>query len=289
MWTTRLAARLASAALAGVIGLAVGGTGVAAAAESSSASNGRTANLHIMVQPSAPAPGASFTDAITVMDVGQDSANDVTITVPFDSSALQLLGVQFNQPGAWVTSVAPNEFQAYLGGIGSLGQQVQVIASFAELHTPTNALPVPITYHYSNNGQAHSGTINTELLPTQAVVAAVAQPSSASMQVTAGGTVPINSAIFAPGEALAFWYNTSDGQSVPLYIRDGQITTQKEHQERLANGTTRERNNGSYLSADAQGAIAATLSTSGLEPGTYSLVAHGVSSSATTVVVFQVQ
>jgi hypothetical protein len=291
MWTTTLATRLASAALVGVIGVGVGGTGVAAAAETSSAHNGRTANLHIMVQPSAAAPGASFTDAITVMDVGQDSADDVTITVPFDSSAVQLLGVQFNQPGAWVTSVAPNEFQAYLGGIGGLGKDVQVIASFAELpgYTPTNALPVPIAYHYSNNGQAHGGTINTELLPTEAAVAAVAQPASTSMTVTAGGTLPINSAIFAPGEAVAFWYNTPDGQSVPLYIRNGQITTEKEHQERLANGTTHERNNGAYLSADAHGTIAATLSASGLEPGAYTLVAHGLSSSATAIIAFQMQ
>ena len=41
--------------------------------------------------------------------------------------------MQFNQPGAWVTSVEPNDFQADLGSIGSDGQDVQLIASFAEL------------------------------------------------------------------------------------------------------------------------------------------------------------
>jgi hypothetical protein len=289
MRITTLAARLASAGLIAAIGLAVGGAGVAAAAERPSANDGRTVNLHIMVQPSAAAPGASFTDAITVTNVGQNSARDVQISVPFDSSAVQLLGVQFNQPGVWVTSVAPNEFQAHLGGIGGNGQDVQMSVSFAELsgNAPTSALPSSIGYRYSDNGQTHSGTINTELLPAQAV--AVAQPASASMTVTTGGTLPINSAIFAPDEAVALWYNTPDGQALPLYIRSGQITTEHQHKEQLANGTTREQNNGAYLSADAQGALAAPFSTSGVEPGLYTLVAHGTSSSATAVISFQVQ
>ena len=63
------------------------------------------------------------------------SANRVT------AQRLHLLeGDQFNQSGAWVTSATPNGFHANLGRIGSLGQDVQVIASFAELpgYTPSN-------------------------------------------------------------------------------------------------------------------------------------------------------
>jgi len=288
MWTTTLASRLAAAALVGAFGLGIGGASVAAAA-APDANSERGSNLHIVVQPSAAAPGASFTDAITVMNVGQDSVRDVTLTVPFDSSALQLVGVQFNQPGAWVTNTASNEFEAHLGRIGSQDQAVQAIVSFAELpgYTPTNALPTSIAYRYSSNGQSHSGTVNTELLATEEP--AVAQPTSVSMTVIAGGTLPLNSAIFAPDEAVAFWYNTSDGQAIPLYIRDGQITTQHQHNQHLADGTTHERDNGAYLNADDQGAIATTLTTTGLEPGVYTLVAHGLNSSATKVVTFQVQ
>jgi hypothetical protein len=272
-----------------MIGLGIGGTGVAAAASSSGTSGGRSANLHVMVQPSAAATGASFTDTITVTNVGQGSAHSVTITVPFDSSMVQLLGVQFSQPGAWVTSVAPNEFQADLGDIGSNSQDVQLMASFAKLpgFAPTSALPASIGYHYSDNGKTHSGAINTELLAAEAP--AVAQPAAASMQVVAGGTLPVNSAIFAPGELVAFWYNAPDGQAVPLYIRDGQITTEHQRKELLADGTTHELNNGAYLNADAQGTIAAPFSTSGLEPGAYTLVAHGLSSSATAIIAFQMQ
>jgi hypothetical protein len=288
MSTRTLAARLASAAVVGVMALAVGGVGVASAAASSN-SSARAVDLQIMVQPSATAAGASFTDTITVANAGQDSARDVNISVPFDASAVRLLGVQFNVPGAWVTSLAPNEFQAHLGGIGSLSQNVQAIVSFAELpgYTPNNTLPVSIAYRYSINGRTHSGTTNTQLLPMQVVAAA--QPASTSLTVMAGGTLPINSAIFAPGEAVAFWYNTPDGQALPLYIRGDQITIEKEHKEHEADGTTHEQQNGAYLSADAQGAIAATLSTSGLTPGAYTLVEHGLSSSATMIVAFQVQ
>lgn len=288
MRTTILAARLASATLFAVIGLGVGGAGVAAAA-TPNANDGRSVNLHITVQPSATAPGASFTDAIMVTNVGQNSANDVQVTVPFDPSAVQLLSVQFDQPSSWVTSVGPSEFQAHLGGIGGDGQNVQMIANFANLpgHTPTNALPSSIAYRFSDNGKTHSGTINTELLPAQALT--VAQPASMNMTVTTGGMLPITSAIFAPGEAVAFWYNTPDGQALPLYIHNGKITTEHQHKVQLADGTTHERNNGAYLSADAQGAISAPLSASGLEPGDYSLVAHGTSSSATAVITFQVR
>jgi hypothetical protein len=289
MWTTTLATRLAAAALVSMIGLGVGATGAAAAATTSSTSRGRNVNMHIMVEPRAAAAGASFTDTFMVTNVGDDSATDVRISVPFDSSALQLLGVQFDQPGAWVTSVAPNEFQAHLGDIGSHGQAVQVIASFAKLpgYTSSSTLPVAITYHYSNNGQSHSGTINTQLLPMEAV--AVAQPTSAGTTVVAGGTVPINSAIFAPGEAVTFWYNAPNGQALPLYIRNGQITIEQQHKDKLADGTTHEQNNGVFLNADAQGAIAALFSTHDLAPGAYTLVAHGQSSSATAVVAFQLQ
>jgi len=288
MRTILLAARLASATLLAAIGLGVGGAGVAAAA-TSNANTGRSVNLHITVQPSAAAPGASFTDAIVVANVGQNSANDVQVTVPFDSSTVQLLGVQFNQPGSWVTSVGPSEFQAHLGGIGGNGQDVQMIASFANLpgHAPTNALPASIAYRYSDNGKTHNGTINTELMPVETLT--VAQPASVSMTVTSGSTLPINSAIFAPGESVAFWYNAPDGQVLPLYIRSGKITTERTHQVQLADGSTHDRNNGAYLSADAQGAIAAPFSASDLTPGGYALVAHGTSSSATAVIPFQVQ
>jgi hypothetical protein len=200
-----------------------------------------------------------------------------------------LLGAQFNQPGAWVTSVAPNAFQANLGVIGSNGQNVQVVASFAVLpgHTSTSTLPTAINYHYSNNGQTHSGTVNTQLLPMQA--SAVVQAASASMVVAAGGAVPVNSGIFAPGEAVAFWYNAPDGQTLPLYVRNGRITTEHQRKEQMADGTTHDVNNGAYLSADAQGTIAARLSTSNLEPGAYTLVAHGLNSSASAVVAFRLQ
>lgn len=287
MWTTRLAARLTAAALIGAVGLVGGGAGVAAAASSTSSNN--LVDIQVMVQPSATLPGASFTDTITVENAGDGPARDVAVTVPFDSAAVQLLGVQFSQADAWVTNVTANSFHADLGRIGSHGQEVQMAVSFAALpgSTPANALLTSITYSYSDNGKTHSGTTSTELLPT--VAAPIAQPSPASTIVGINSTVPVNSAIFAPGEPVAFWYNAPGGQVLPLYIHKGEITADRQHQERLANGTTHDVNNGHVLNADAQGMIATLLSTKDIAPGAYTLVAHGVNSDATVVIAFQVQ
>ncbi len=170
---------------------------------------------------------------------------------------------------------------------------MQAIASFAELsgYTPSNTLLSSISYSYSDNDKTHSGTINTELLPMSAAPAApLPAPASTTVTtVTAGGTLPVNSAIFAPGEAVVFWYNTWNGQVLPLYIHKGQITVDRQHQERKAGGSTQKINNGHELNADAQGMIAATFSTKDLAPGAYTLVAHGLSSDATVVIAFQVQ
>ena len=68
-----------------------------------------------------------------------------------------------------------------------------------------------------------------------------------------------------------------------------QITVDRQHQERKAGGSTQKINNGHELNADAQGMIAAMLSTKDLAPGAYTLVAHGLSSDATVVIAFQVQ
>jgi hypothetical protein len=289
MWTTRLAARLTAAALIGTIGLLGGGAGVVAAADASSTSSNNLVDLQVMVQPGATASGASFTDIITVENAGQGPARDVAITVPFDPAAVQLLGVQFSQPDAWVTTVMGNSFHSDLGRIGSHGQEVQISASFAALpgSTPANALPTSITYSYSDQGKTHSGTTSTELLPT--VAAPIAQPSSVGTTVATNSMMSVNSAIFAPGEPVAFWYNAPDGQVLPLYIHKGQITADQQHQERLADGKTHDVNNGHTLNADAQGMIATVLSTKNLDPGAYTLVAHGLNSDATAVIAFQVQ
>lgn len=283
MWTTKLAARVATAALVSVIGVGVAGGGVASAA----ASTGNTDNvsLRIMVEPNVT--GNTFTDTFMVTNVGDDGATDVRLDVPFDAAAVQLLGVQFNQPNAWVTSVAPGEFHAALGGISSHGQTtVQVIASFAKLaDTSSNTLPVAITYHYSDNGRSHGGTINSQLLPMETVI-----PSTTTSEtVAAGGTLSISSAVFSPHEAVTFWYNTPDGQALPLFIRDGQVTIEQEHKQRQSDGTSIEQGNGVTINADDQGAITAMFTTKGLTPGAYTLVAHGLSSSATAVIPFQIQ
>lgn len=281
MWAKILAARFASATMVGMLSLGIGGVGVASAAQV-----GHNVDIEIAVQPTMTS-GTSFTDTMTVSNAGRHSADKVRITVPFDPASVQLTSVQFNKQGPWVTSTSSNSFQAYLGNLDS-GSSVQVTMNFSELagYAAGNTLPTSVMYNYVYNGKQSDGTIDTELLSMQETTT-TSSPSTGAATTT-GGMLTISSSMFAPGEQVVFWYNTPDGQTLPLYINDGHITMSRRH-EVISHGSTTYIDNGHYISADSQGKISIPLSTSGLTPGMYTLVAHGLSSSTTNVIPFQVQ
>ena len=280
-----LAARLASAALLSTLALGVSAGSAAAASRTDD-----RAHLNVSVQPGAISPANTFTDTITVWNIGGKAARDSMLSLAFDPAAARLTNVQVEQSGAWVANTASNQFQVDLGRIGSHDQSATVLATFALQpgYSRSTALTSQVAYRYDDNVDTRSGDMTAILLP-----AAIAAPQATAQQsavVPMGGTLAISAAGFAPNEGLAFWYNSPNGLTQPLYTRHDQVVTDRRHATATPAGQQQQfEKNGLYLSANAQGAIATTLWTSSLDPGMYSLVVHGATSGHEAVIFFQIQ
>jgi hypothetical protein len=280
------AQRLASAALLSTLALGVSAGSAAAASRTDD-----RAHLNVTVQPGAISPANTFTDTITVSNVGGKPARDSKLSMTFDPAAVWLMNVQLNVPGAWVTNTASNDFQVDLGRIGSHDQSDTLQATFAVRpgYRPSAALTSQVAYRYNDNVDNRSGNVTAILLPAAAAARqSAAQPSA--VVVPLGGPVPVSATGFAPNEGLAFWYNDQNGVAQPLYTRHDQIVTDRRHTSETPAGQRQQyEKNGLYLSADAQGMIATSLWTSNLNPGMYSLVVHGTTSGHEAVIFFQIQ
>jgi hypothetical protein len=283
MWTSNLAARLASAALLGL--LAFGATGVSGVAAASRDSHHSA--VKVAVTPpsnSAISGGTSFADTIVLSNQGHDAARDVTLTVQFDPAVVQLEGVQFDRAGAWVSASMPNGFTADIGGLGSDGDAVSITASFMALggYSLGNPVQAQLGTSWRDTSGSHSGT-------TRALLAEAAGQATAPAMTAVNGLVNVNSTVFNPGEAVTFWYNLPEGTAATLYLRDGKLVTEAQHREHQ-NGTHFVNvDNQTSLIADASGAIAIPFATAGLAPGSYSIVAHGSMSGIDAVIPFTVQ
>ena len=279
------AQRLVSATLLTTLALGVSAGSAAAASKTDD-----RAHLNVSVQPGAISRGSTFTDAITISNVGSKAARDSMLSLTFDPAAVRLVNVQLNIPGAWVSNTQANEFQVDLGRIGSHDQSDMLQATFALQpgYSPSAALMSQVAYSYNDNVDTRSGDVTAILLPAAAAAPqSAAQPSAV---VPFGGSVAVSAAGFAPNEGLAFWYNDPNGVAQPLYTRHDQIVTDRRHTSETPAGQQQQfEKNGLYLSADAQGMIATSLWTSSLDPGMYSLVVHGTTSGHEAVIHFQIQ
>ena len=285
MLLNTFAQRLISATLLSTLALGVTASSAAAASQTDD-----RAHLNVSVQASAISPAMTFTDTITVSNVGSKAARDSMLSMTFDPAAVRLVNVQLNVSGAWVPNIASNEFQVDLGRIGSHDQSDSLQATFALQpgYSPSAALMSQVAYSYNDNVDTRSGGVTAILLPAAAAPQSAAQPSA--VVVLLGGTVPVSAAGFAPNEGIAFWYNDQNGMAHPLYTRHDQIVTDRRHTSVTPVGQRQQfEKNGLYLSADAQGGIATSLWTGNLDPGMYSLVAHGTTSGHEVVIPFQIQ
>jgi len=278
-----IAARLASAALLGTLAFAAAGAGTAAAAN-----RDLHASINIASTPSAAqiGPGGSFTDTFVISDPDNAGTRDVTLLMSYPAT-VQLQGVQFSRAGAWVDATMTNGFEAKLGDIGSHGDAVTMTASFMPLAGYATGAPLQAqleaSWHDSSSTSDHHNIATVPLLTAAAV-----QPSMAAGASTAG-VVNVAATGFTPGEAVTFWYNLPNGTAAPLYIRDGQLTTDKVFRNANADASGhRDVNNATTLYADANGQISISFATTGLTPGAYSIVAHGMVDGVNGVVPFNV-
>jgi hypothetical protein len=286
MLLNTFAQRLVSATLLSTLALGVSAGSAAAASRTDD-----RADLNVSVQPGALSPANTFTDTITVSNVGGKPAHDSMLNLIFDPAAVRLVNVRLNVPGAWVSNAVSNEFQVDLGRIGSHDQSDTLQATFALQpgYSRSAALTSQVMYRYNDDVDSRSGDVMAILLPAAgAAPQSAAQPSA--VVVPLGGTVAVSATGFAPNEGLAFWYNDPNGAAQPLYTRNDQVVTDRRHTSKTSAGQRQQyEKNGLYLSADAQGMIATTLWTSSLDPGMYSLVVHGTTSGHEAVIIFQIQ
>ena len=283
MSISTIAARLASATVLGALAFGAAGAGTAAAAN-----RDLHASINIIATPSAAqiGPGSSFTDTLVISDPDNAGTRDVTLLMSYPAT-VQLQGVQFNRAGAWVDATTANGFEAKLGDIGSHGDSVTMTARWLALAGYPAGAPLQAqledSWHDNSSTNKHHDISSVPLLAAAAVQSATAAgASTASMvNVAAGG--------FTPGEAVTFWYNLPDGTAAPLYLRNGQLTTDKVYRNPNADASGhRNVNNSTALYADASGQISSSLPTAGLTPGAYSIVAHGLVDGVNGVVLFNV-
>ncbi len=284
MYFPTIAARLASATLLGTLAFGAAGVGTAAAAN-----RNLHASINVASTPASAAqvgPGSSFTDTFVINDPDNAGTRDVTLLLSYPPT-LQLQGTQFNRAGAWIDSTMPNGFEAKLGDIGSQGDSVTMTVSFMALPGysagATLQGQLETTWHDSSSTNAHHDMSGIPLL------SATPMQISAPATIASASVVNVAAAGFTPGEAVTFWYNLPSGTAAPLYLRNGQLTTDNVYRNPTADASGhRDVNNGTAIYADASGHISISFATAGLPAGAYSIVVHGMVDGVNGVVPFNV-
>jgi hypothetical protein len=262
VWRVKQA--LAAGTLAAVV---LGGVGSAAAAERPDDKN---ADVKIEVLKSADQSGV-LSYSLNLRNEGGGPARDTRVELPFDGAALQLVSTQFSNADAWVTEIGSGGLEISAGKIGSGGGALQATLRFAALK-PGAELTAPATVRWSDEDEGGHSISNRPNL------AGISQSLSVS---AAGADYIFSTDVFAPGEHVTFWYNTPGGAVVAAEIKNGYV---------IDAASTDEKDNGAdYVRADENGSVSVRLSTKGLAPGGYTLVARGNSGGLTAVGAFQVK
>jgi hypothetical protein len=155
----------------------------------------------------------------------------------------------------------------------------------------------------ANSSSAQPASIDLAAAPASMVLAPMV---AAPVVVAPGGTVGVGGAGFIPNEPVVFWYNLPNATAAPLYVLDGQLVLSKpptddwwrrwqdRHPKDRRNARdwndwrNRYQQNTTTLNANASGQIGTIFWDTGLAAGTYSIVAHGLTSGVNDVVIFTV-
>lgn len=182
----------------------------------------------------------------------------------------------------WTSMIAARLASAML--LGALGFGITGIAS-------------------ANSSSAQPASIDLAAAPASMVLAPVV---AAPVVVAPDGTVGVGGAGFIPNEPVVFWYNLPNATAAPLYVLDGQLVLSKpptddwwrrwqdRHPKDRRNARdwndwrNRYQQNTTTLNANASGQIGTIFWDTGLAAGTYSIVAHGLTSGVNDVVIFTV-
>lgn len=192
-------------------------------------------------------PGGIFTLELVITNRGAGPASATVLTLSLPSARVRVLNATFSRADAWVSRLQTDLLEIRTGALRPNGDTVKATLQFAVADSVNvgDDLGGVLSFTWSDDGSGGRSRSNTLVLP---VGAQLPIPFAGLTASPADGTnLSFTSTIFAPGEPVAFWYNTPDGKAVELRT----------------------------LRADANGQIAVILNAAGLPPGTYTLVAFG--------------
>ncbi|MBC8162758.1 MAG: hypothetical protein H7Z42_16225 [Roseiflexaceae bacterium] len=146
------------------------------------------------------------------------------------------------------------------------------------------------TWKYSLLG----GAVALALLAGGGVDAVQAKPEHQTVTTLAvqadGRDFTVSGANFRTNEPVFFWLNAPNGQVVPTWLRNDVISAESVMRAQADRDRKSLRDLAAeYDRADERGTVRARLSTEGLAPGFYGLVARGQTSTTTVVVGFEVR
>ena len=200
-------------------------------------------------------PGSVISYDIVATNRGRGLAKNVKITLPFDPSEVSVLDAHFSRPTAWVSQLLTSTLQI---DTGSLGGGNDVITATVRLRVLPGVavgtqLSERLSFHWSDGGRGGDGQSNLPVLVVGQEATSVPTYPLTIDRAVGASTLSLSSSIFIPGEPIALWYDAPDGHSVGA----GTVT------------------------ADANGALHATLSIAGLPSGRYQFIASGTWSQLT--------
>jgi len=219
-----------------------------------------------VVQQSTPNIGARSGDIISYTIVatnrGRGNAKNTVMTLPFDSSKVQIVDARFSRPDAWVSKLLTNTLQIETGPLGANGDVVT--ATVRLIVQPGlvvgTTLGERIQFNWSDQTQGGEGRSNQ---PQLAVASETLNLPTYPLTIDRSAdktSFSLSSLLFVPGEPVALWYDTPDGKTI-------------------ASGT---------VTADDNGVLSAMLSTNKLQAGRYHIVAHGLWSQFTATAVAEI-
>jgi len=211
-------------------------------------------------------PGGMVTYTVVATNRGKGDATNVRITIPFDATEVQLFDVNMSREGVWVSGILSDSLEIQTGPIGRNGDVVTATIRLRTLPNATDNVPLGerLSYTWSDKRSGGSGRSNLPVL----VVAdddeyePIYQLKSTNHLLSGSegqATITFSTAIFAPHEPIAFWYNTPDGKAKEVGL----------------------------VYADVDGRVRLDFPLKQLEAGWYSMVAHGLWTEFTAVGVFQ--
>ena len=232
-------------------------------------------------------PGAPFIWYLAVANDGPRGASDVRVDLTLDPNVV-VDNFSANHAGIYVDSLSATDLTIRFGDMYAKQTERAQVAVHVAPGAPANATltaSATMTWLYKdslNTGQSNTLTVPLGSLGLAGGAGAAAPPGLA---VAPAGPVPAGTALtftggaYTPGERIGLWLNVPyDTTPAPTWL--GQTDT---HLSGLVIPID------APAFADATGGVSIPLNTSGLPPGSYALVAAGVSSGLQTVTPFTIR